>query len=147
MRNVNGFSRRTLALTAGVVLMLSAIAGTAVAQRSGSDWIGPDGRENAATAPDFLGVADESGRPARCADGGLVRVPLSGIPADVPVFDATGKAYPSMAAAQESTNQRIANGDINVTGNTNSGQVVHLGAEDVFRPSVSALCERFGSEK
>ncbi len=121
------------------------LGGTAWAGRdTGPDWINEQGLEIPGKAPEFVGLTDRDGNPVLCADGLPVRVPLDGIPADVPVISMDGTRYPSMAAAEDSMQERVSSGEVVVEEGDGTETVV-LGPPEMFRPDPVALCDRFGS--
>lgn len=109
-----------------------------------SPWIRADGTEVNSLRPKFVPLAGGPGGMARCADGLPARVPIDGIPDDMPVQSLDGQRYNSMAHASESVQAAIVAGtlDVHYEGGV---EVVTLSDGQLFRPVLSELCRRTGT--
>ena len=112
-----------------------------------------DGQDVSESTPEYTGLMRLDGEGLEtCFDGHPVRVPSEGIPDDIPVTALDGTEYESMEAAQSASQARIdeaTSGEevpgVDIESDDDGGQVVVLRDSEKFRPSVDALCERFGS--
>lgn len=147
---LSGEMRRSSPVVMIGILALFVVAGAAWAVAMGSPSVSPrfydDGRDVTDEMPEYTGVASPDGDMELCEDGEPARIPAAGIPSDLPVISMSGERYASMEVAVSESEARLDDEAAAVEEDTEGELTVQLGPEDMFRPDVDALCERFGTE-